>query len=100
MNPPIGSIVLACLAACIGAAQVRAATPARPSEVLALMEKVADWQLRNPSDRITNGWFQATGYLGFMALADISPDPRFHDAVRRICEQNLWKPSERIYFAG
>ena len=58
-----------------------------PADVLAAMERVADWQLANPASPDPTDWTQAAGYAGMMALAGISEQPalpRRHDAHGRI----------------
>jgi rhamnogalacturonyl hydrolase YesR len=70
-----------------------------PAEVLRAMERVADWQLANPSRWGPTEWHSATGYTGLMALACISPSPRFHDAMMKMGEGNAWKLGSRIYDA-
>ncbi|HVU33211.1 MAG TPA: glycoside hydrolase family 88 protein [Opitutaceae bacterium] len=79
-------------------AQPDDALPAAP-EVRALMERVADWQLANPSKHPATDWTQAAGYTGMMALAGISDSPRYLDAMRAMGEKNAWKPGPRIYHA-
>ena len=54
-------------------------TSPRPNDVLNIMERVADWQLAHPSRHDPATWTQCAGYTGFMALAAISPERRFHD---------------------
>ena len=61
------------------------------------MERVADWQLAHPSAHKPTEWTQAAGYTGMMALAEISPSPRFHDAMMKMGEGNQWKLGERPY---
>jgi len=69
--------------------------PVNRAEVLATMEKAADWQLANPAKHPVDGWVQAAGYTGMMALADRSASPRFHDAMMKMAETNAWKPAQR-----
>lgn len=98
---------------------VRAAAPAptqvpKPAEVLAVMERVADWQLAHPpiikaSEDLDNpsravqysprGWVQGAGFTGIMALGEISKSPRFLDAMRQVGRENGWKPGPRLYHA-
>jgi len=75
-----------------------AATP-RSADVLATMEKVADWQLAHPAEHPATDWTQAAGYAGIMALARISSDPRFEQALIKIGEQNAWQLGPRLYHA-
>jgi unsaturated rhamnogalacturonyl hydrolase len=72
----------------------------KPSDVLALMEHVADWQLAHDAvDRPRDGWVQGAGYAGIMALADISGSPRFHDAMLKMAQDNRWQPGKRPFHA-
>jgi unsaturated rhamnogalacturonyl hydrolase len=67
--------------------------------VLAVMERAADWQLANPSRWGPLHWHNAAFYTGVMALAEVSPSPRFHDAMRQLGEKHGWQLAERIYHA-
>ena len=67
--------------------------------VLAVMERAADWQLANPSKWGPLLWHNAALYTGVMALAEISPSPRFHDAMMQLGETHGWQLAERIYHA-
>ncbi|HVU33412.1 MAG TPA: glycoside hydrolase family 88 protein [Opitutaceae bacterium] len=81
----------------------RAATaaPAHPdaATVLAQMRHAADWQLANPGRQKPTDWVQGAFYTGLMALAEISPDPRYRDAMRRIGEANHWELGPLTYDA-
>ena len=63
----------------------------RPDEVVDLMKRVADWQLSHPSTHDPATWTQCASYTGIMALAAITSDARYHDAMLRMGEQNRWK---------
>ena len=41
----------------------------------------ADWQLANPSRHKPTDWTQGAGDTGIMALAGISADPKYRDAM-------------------
>jgi rhamnogalacturonyl hydrolase YesR len=71
----------------------------KPTPVLAAMQSVADWQLAHPSAHKTTDWTQGAGYAGMMALAGISGDAKYRDAMRAMGETNAWKPGRRIYHA-
>lgn len=71
----------------------------RPADVLALMERAADWQLANPAKHPVDGWVQAAGYTGIMALADLSANAKYAAAMKAMGEKNTWKPAGRIYHA-
>src|ERR1035437_3001332 len=71
----------------------------KPMPVLAAMQRVADWQLANPETNATAGWIQAAGEAGMMALAGISGDAKYRDAMRAMGETNNWKLGPRLYDA-
>jgi rhamnogalacturonyl hydrolase YesR len=75
------------------------AGPPRSADVLALMERVADWQIANPAVHPFTDWTQAAGYTGVMALTRISPSPRFEAAAMKVAEQNAWQLGPRPYHA-
>ncbi len=77
------------LAACAIAKSVSSRT--QPAAVLDVMKRVADWQLSHPSRHDPADWTQCAGYTGFMALAAIGSDGRFHAAMVRMGEKNGWK---------
>ena len=70
-----------------------------PVDVLAVMHRVADWQLAHPSAHSATDWTQAAGDAGMMALAGISGDPKYRDALLAMGEANGWKPGPRMYHA-
>ena len=70
-----------------------------PKAVLTAMERVADWQLENPSRHRPDDWTEAAGYTGMMALAGISADRKYRDAMVAMGEANCWKPGRRVYHA-
>ncbi|MDX3885076.1 MAG: glycoside hydrolase family 88 protein [Sphingomonas sp.] len=112
---------LAALLAIGGCAQARpAGTPAatasaRPvlpvrAEVLAAMERVADWQLAHRSDlsympeakpSAANplDWQQATFWIALTELADRSADPRFGRAIIDLGRAQGWRLGARSYHA-
>lgn len=70
-----------------------------PQAVLTIMQRVADWQLANPSKHPPTDWTQGAGDAGMMALAGISGDPKYRDAMRAMGEANQWQPGPRFYHA-
>ena len=70
-----------------------------PAQVLAIMERVADWQLAHPGKHRTTDWTQGALYAGMMALDLESPSPRFREAMRSIGERNQWKLGPSHYNA-
>ncbi|NYE63189.1 rhamnogalacturonyl hydrolase YesR [Duganella sp. 1224] len=102
--------VLATVAAmCHGAPAIAADAPAamaaapsaaiNPKAVLSAMERVADWQLANPSQHRPDDWTQAVGYNGIMALANISGSAKYRDAMIAMGEKNNWQLGPNHYHA-
>jgi rhamnogalacturonyl hydrolase YesR len=63
------------------------------------MERVANWQLANPSHHPVTDWTQGAGDAGFMALAGISSNPAYRDAMVAVGSQTGWQPGARVYHA-
>jgi len=84
-----------CIAAIILAAsfQLRAqtnSTDITPQAVLGVMQRVADWQLAHPITLRPTGWICSVGDVGMMALAGISGDAKYRDAMLAKGETNAW----------
>ena len=62
-----------------------------PQNVLTIMQRVGDWQLANPATNRPTGWIQAVGDVGMMALAGISGDAKYRDAMLAKGETNGWQ---------
>jgi unsaturated rhamnogalacturonyl hydrolase len=67
----------------------------KPFPVLIAMQRVADWQLAHPATYIPTDWTQGAGYAGFMALAGISGDAKYRDAMLAVAESNEWQLGSR-----
>jgi len=67
------------------------------ANVLATMRRVADWQLANPSRHKTTDWTHGALYAGMMALAGITEDPKYAEAMARVGETNQWKLGARKF---
>jgi rhamnogalacturonyl hydrolase YesR len=61
-----------------------------PQAVLTAMQRAADWQLAHPITLRPTGWICAVGDVGMMALAGISGDPKYRDAMLAKGETNGW----------
>ncbi len=71
-------------------------------ETLALLKKVADWQLAQPPVRpVTDDWTYGALYAGIMALSRVAgPEgAKYHHAMVAVGEAHQWKPEKRIYDA-
>ena len=105
--PLLGSALPALVAAVIQLAPAQETPPAPPAlsnaitplAVLTAMERVADWQLANPSKHKETDWTQAAGDAGMMALAGLSGDKKYRDAMVRMGERNGWQPGARTSHA-
>ncbi|HEX5344753.1 MAG TPA: glycoside hydrolase family 88 protein [Duganella sp.] len=84
------------------APSAQAAAPSaavNPKAVLSVMERVADWQLANPSKHRPDDWTQAVGYNGIMALANISGSSKYRDAMMAMGQKNNWQLGPNHYHA-
>jgi rhamnogalacturonyl hydrolase YesR len=63
------------------------------------MERVADWQLANPSRHPVTDWTQGAGDAGFMALAGISGNTKYRNAMLAVGDRTQWQPGARYYHA-
>ena len=70
-----------------------------PKAVLAVMQRVADWQLAHPSKHPTTDWTQGAGDAGMMALAGISGDTKYRDAMLAMAGNNQWELGPRKFHA-
>jgi len=71
----------------------------RRAEVLAVLERAADWQLAHPGRWKADEWHNGAFYTGVMALAGLSASPRFHDAMMAVGEKQQWQLGPRPYHA-
>ena len=71
----------------------------KPMPVLDALQRVADWQLAHPSRHKTTDWTQGAGDAGFMALAGISGNAKYRDAMLAMGETNEWKLGPRKFHA-
>ena len=67
--------------------------------VLTVMERVADWQLANPSRHPSTDWTQGAGNAGLMALAGISRQPQYTAAMLDMGQKNAWQLGPNPYHA-
>jgi len=74
-------------------------TEIKPAEALNAMERVADWQLLHPDTNSAAGWIQAAGDAGIMALAAISRESKYHEAMLALGDTNKWAIGPHIYNA-
>jgi unsaturated rhamnogalacturonyl hydrolase len=70
-----------------------------PQTILGVMQRVADWQLANPSKHSPTDWTQGAGDAGMMALAGVSGDAKYRDAMLAMGETNQWQLGQKLYDA-
>ena len=70
-----------------------------PKPVLEIMQRVADWQLAHPSVHKPTDWTQGAGDAGMMALAGISGDVKYRNAMLAMGATNEWKLGPRKFHA-
>ncbi len=72
----------------------------KPYPVLAAMQRVADWQLAHPdTNDPPTSWLLGAQNAGMMALAGISGDPKYREAMRAAGEANGWGLGPLFYDA-
>ncbi len=70
-----------------------------PKPILEVMQRVADWQLANPSKHKPTDWTCGAGDAGMMALVGISGDAKYRDAMLAMGATNEWKLGARKFHA-
>ncbi|HEY1148566.1 MAG TPA: glycoside hydrolase family 88 protein, partial [Pseudoduganella sp.] len=80
-----------------GSSAVRRAVT--PAAVLEVMQQAADWQLSHPSTHPEDDWTQGVGDAGMMALAGISGERRYRDAMVAMGERNHWRLGPSMFHA-
>src|SRR5690242_4091905 len=92
-----GAALVAAIVGCTTIPQTKPTEPATESPPLALMERVADWQLAHLDDPTNyaserhadpRGWIQGAFWVGLTAVAERSSSPRFADAIIAHGNQN------------
>jgi unsaturated rhamnogalacturonyl hydrolase len=71
----------------------------QPGDILAVMQRVADWQLAHQETNRPTGWVIAAGHVGIMALSGISSDPKYRDVMLAMGAKNRWKLGPRTFHA-
>jgi unsaturated rhamnogalacturonyl hydrolase len=70
------------------------------ADVLAFMEKVAKWQLANPSQHRSTDWTVGALSAGMMALSDVATDPEYRRAMMTLGQINGWRAGPGTYNAN
>ncbi len=75
-------------------------TPAsKPQEILAVMERAADWQLAHPNRHAPKHWGNAVFYRGLATLGPLSPNPAYLEAALKMGRASQWRAGRRLYHA-
>src|SRR3974390_1852355 len=70
----------------------RLSTAVKPYQVLTAMQRVADWQLAHPfTNSLSTDWQLGAEYAGMMALAGISGEAKYREAMLAIGESKQWQ---------
>lgn len=70
-----------------------------PAALKAVMEKVAAWQLANPSKHHSADWTHGALYAGMTAWAQMADSEKYDEALLGFGRQNNWQPHKRVYHA-
>lgn len=65
-------------------------------DILSVMRKVADWQLREAEGKYNIQWTYAALYDGFLAASKATGDQRYRERVIQVAEQNHWSLGPRF----
>lgn len=72
-------------------------TPARA--VREAMQRVADWQLAQPSRHRTDDWTHGALYAGVMSLGRLPGGGKYREAMLEMGRRHEWKPGKNVYHA-
>jgi rhamnogalacturonyl hydrolase YesR len=73
--------------------------PLVPVDILALLERAADWQLAAPYKRDLRGWEIAPFYIGALEVSRLSSSPRLASALSARFEDLKWSTRSSRYHA-
>lgn len=84
--------------------------PVPPAQSLAVMQRVADWQMAHfeeqtnrvytwPNDHKRWAWTNGTLYVGLAAYATLTSQEKIWQFLKTICQQESWKPGPNLYHA-
>lgn len=75
------------------------ATEPTPADILKDMQRVADWQLENPSKHDLDDWTQAPFFLGLTELSQVSGEIRYLEALDAFGKELSYGPGRRTTHA-
>ena len=68
-------------------------------QVVGEMNRVADWQIANPSKHAITAWTQAPFFLGLFNLYQVTGDQKYLDALEGFAETTAYGPGPRLTHA-
>jgi rhamnogalacturonyl hydrolase YesR len=71
----------------------------QPEAIKAVMARVADWQMDNPSKHNLTDWTHGALLAGMMAWAQMADSDKYDQALMEFGRKTNWKPGRRIYHA-
>ncbi len=71
----------------------------QPKQIKAVMTKVADWQIANPSSHHTADWTSGAYLAGLTAWAEMADTNKYYKALIGFGQKNNWAPHKRVYHA-
>ena len=71
----------------------------KPAEILKDMQRVADWQIANPSKHPVYDWTQAPFFLGLSSLHQVSGEGKYLQALDSFGKQLGYGPGPRLTHA-
>jgi len=96
---PLLSLIL--FASCSSGQPISSVNNLKPNRevVLSIMEKVADWQLANPSGKELWVWEYGTFYTGLMSYYKLNPQQKHYNAMIEMGNSLEWKLKPHPYLA-
>ena len=71
----------------------------KDSEIISVMNKVADWQLANPSEKKLWVWEHGTFYTGLITYYKLNPQKKYLDVMMTMGESLNWELKPHPYLA-
>ncbi len=79
--------------------EAKAKKETRAKKALNIMEKVADWQLSNPSEKGQWAWEYGTFYAGLMDFYKLKPQDKYLKTMLKMGEKYNWELKPHPYIA-
>jgi rhamnogalacturonyl hydrolase YesR len=93
------ALALVSAAVLAGCAAANMGAEMQPEQIKAVMAKVADWQLANPSRHPATDWTHGALFAGMAAWAPMADADTYDKALLAFGEKTNWQPGQRMYHA-